>query len=128
MSGAGTCNLELAEHLLDLQHDLGKYLRLPLDLLPATATPDQVREAVRTALHATRRGAGRAVGARALWQAFLDAASDDWRDLSGAEALQQAVERALAWEAAVEAGEMLDRARVHADFAAVGAAIRGVGG
>ncbi|MFZ4580802.1 MAG: hypothetical protein ACOYOB_20665, partial [Myxococcota bacterium] len=96
MSGPGACDLELAEHLLDLQHDLGKYLRLPLDLLPATATPDQVRQAVWTALHATRRGAGRAVGARALWQAFLDAASDDWRDLSGAEALQQAVERALA--------------------------------
>lgn len=37
---------ETMDALLDLSHDLGKYLRLPLALLPVDAGPAEVREAL----------------------------------------------------------------------------------
>ena len=61
----------LVDLLADLQHDLGKYLRLPLAWLPADAGDDDVREAAREALLATRCAGGRAHAAADIWQAFL---------------------------------------------------------
>jgi hypothetical protein len=63
---------DLIELLRDLRHDLGKYIRLPLAMLPREAGDEEVRSALRQALQATRRGPAGDVPARAIWQQFLE--------------------------------------------------------
>jgi hypothetical protein len=82
--------------LLDLKHDLGKYLVLPFALLPKEAAPAAVHEALARALRETRRGP---------------------------RGVQTAVDRALAWEQALDAPAPLDRAAVERDLRAVQEAI-----
>ncbi len=115
---------QLCDLLLDLQHDLGKYLRQPLAYLPAGAAPSDVRAAVHRALRETRRGPGGVRAAREIWAAFTGSCAADLRDLAGWTPLVQAVDRALAWEEAAGAAAQLDRAAVSADLGAVEPAIR----
>jgi hypothetical protein len=119
--------------LLDLKHDLGKYLLLPLTLLPRNADGPAVREALTRALLQTRTrsraasGAGGEhpgyVSARELWAGF--SAELARAGLGGARIvpLQQAVERALAWERVLAEQSSIERAAVERDFRAVQAAI-----
>ena len=114
---------ELVEILLDLQHDLGKYLRLPLVWLPADAGPEAIRRAATEAIRATRRTASGTRSAVELWAAFeaeVDGALDDRPERA---ALDEAVERALAWDARLDE-PIIDRAALLADFNAVDRAIR----
>jgi hypothetical protein len=111
------------EGLLDLKHDLGKYLVLPLSLLPKGATDMELRAALASALRATRKDRSGVHGARSLWQRFeaeLPAALANARALPP---LRAAVERALGWEHALDAAAPLERAAVERDLRAVQAAI-----
>lgn len=111
--------------LLDLKHDLGKYLRLPLTALPPEASDTDLREAVRTALFKTRRGPAGTRAARDLWCAFRDDVGAELTSRPAWTDLREAVEHALAWEAALEGnGRRVVRAEVERDFAAVTAAIQ----
>ncbi len=61
---------DLLDALFDLEHDLGKYLRLPLAMLPADAGPGEVRAAAEDALLRTRRGPTGTTPAAEIWAAF----------------------------------------------------------
>ena len=65
---------ELLDILLDLKHDLGKYLRLPLALLPADASPKEVREALKTGLFSTRKSGVKTTSAQELFDETKDKA------------------------------------------------------
>ncbi len=116
----------LIEILEDVHHDLGKHLPLPLRLLPADADSAALRDAARTALLRTRRGADGATAAADLWADFvneltpalgrpLPAAGPAWV------ALVETMDRALAWGARLDGA--LDRAALMADLTAVGPAV-----
>lgn len=114
-------NTPLPDLLLDLAHDLGKYLRMPLAFLPRDAPPHEVHAAVRKALLETRPGPK---PARTVWESFLAEAGPLPRN-AAMTAMTRAVERALRWETQAKApAATLDRDAVEADFNAVGKAIR----
>ena len=46
----------LVEALYDLKHDLGKYIRLPVAMLPSDATEGEVASAVMQGVERTRSG------------------------------------------------------------------------
>lgn len=118
---------ELQELLMDLQHDLGKYVAMPLTFLPAGAGPRDVKQALHKALMETRPGKGRPEGARALWERFRQEAGEDVLVVPGYRAMEQTVERALCWESvAASPDAAVDRAAVEADLGAVTPAIRTV--
>ncbi len=110
----------LREALLDLDHDLGKYLGLPLALLPVGADADAVRGAARTALLRTRRSGGVATPARELWAAFRAEWDVDASPLGVS--LRRAVETTLTWELRLD--EVIDRAALERDLADVRRATR----
>jgi hypothetical protein len=120
---------ELLELLVDLKHDLGKYIRLPVAMLPRDAGADEVRAALRQALLSTRKSATGTRSARQIWEAFLAEAGDRLRESPGFTRLAGAVETALAWEgnagsgAGVEDGAALDRRQLEQDLGGVGQAI-----
>ena len=116
---------QLVELLQDLQHDLGKYLRMPLAFLPEGASEGDVVAAIRKGLFETRRSGDGVVTASELWERFLEQAKNDLEGEAAFDTLTHTVERALAWEALVK-GEAVevDRERARKDFDAVGAAIR----
>ena len=113
----------LQDMLADLQHDLGKYMRLPVGMLPAQADQAQLRAALGEALQRTRRGPDGVTSARTLWAAFeaeLAKALGD-EQLRG---LRAAVETALSWESELAEGAApIDRASLWRDLCAVGDAI-----
>ena len=124
MTGLDRADRETVLDLLfDLQHDLGKYLRLPVAMLPAEAAPADLRAALAEALLRTRIGPSGTRSARGVWTAFLaDLADRPGLDL---EALRTSVETALAWETALEADRPLpSRSEILADLDGVTAAIR----
>lgn len=109
--------------LLDLKHDLGKYLLLPIALLPREADGRALRAALERALRSTRSQGGVTRSAREIWLGFdaeLAAALPAGGRLGE---LRAAVERALAWERALGEPGALDRAALERDFTAVQAAI-----
>jgi hypothetical protein len=109
--------------LLDLKHDLGKYLLLPIGLLPKDADDDALREALRRALRQTRTSGGQAKSARELWQGFVAELGGELAHSAALAELSAAVERALGWERALEQAAPLARAPLERDLAAVRAAI-----
>ena len=114
----------LEDALLDLQHDLGKYLRLPLAYLPADADDDALRRAARAALMETRSRGETVVPARLLWRRFVEEARPAAQEIHGFAALEAIVLRALAWEEELEGLDGSRRAALHADLDAVAPAIR----
>lgn len=109
--------------LLDLKHDLGKYLVLPFALLPKEAAQAAVREALARALRETRRGPRGVQSARELWSGFQGELSSALPASDALRGLHTAIERALAWEGALDAPAPLDRAAVERDLRAVQEAI-----
>lgn len=108
----------LEEVLDDLRHDLGKYLQLPLRMLPQAATQAQLRAALSQALLHTRTHGSHSQSARTLWlerRAELAARAPGPRFAE----LEAAVESALAWQAALAGDEPLDSARIERDLSAV---------
>ncbi len=114
---------DLVDELLELHHDLGKYIHLPLSFLPADASPADVAAAVEAGLQRTRRGPGGVESADAIWTAFEIAFAGRLESYPSFGRLRDVVRRALAW--ADVRGE-LDRAAVSADLTAVAPAVRGV--
>ncbi len=112
--------------LLDLKHDLGKYLVLPFALLPKDAAEPAVREALARALRQTRKGPRGAQGARELWSRFERELTAALPDSHGMRAVRAAVDRALAWEAALDGSVAIDRAAAERDLRAVQSAIAAV--
>jgi len=115
---------EMLDALLDLSHDLGKYLRMPLAMLPAEAGPGDVREALEHALRRTRVGPRGVRGAREIWAGFHEECAAALAGRPGFDALAGAVARALAWERAIDGVEEIDRAALTRDFADVSRRIR----
>lgn len=112
---------ELLDSLSELKHDLGKYLFLPLGMLPRDADDSSVREAIRVALFETLKSADRCKSAAELWSEFLAEFQIIVEALEPFESLQNAVSDAFAWT--TKLGAPVDRARVESDFRAVGQAI-----
>jgi hypothetical protein len=109
--------------LLDLKHDLGKYLVLPIALLPSDADASALRAALERALRQTRSSRGVTRSAREIWQDFDAELSGALSPGCGLDDLRRAIERALEWEHALAAHGTLDRAALERDFAAVQVAI-----
>jgi len=115
---------DLQDLLMDLQHDLGKYIRMPLSFLPADAPDEDVRAALAKALLQTRVSGNTTQTARQLWEAFVVESAGALTRLTSYAALEAAVERVLKWEATVHAGARVDRKAAEKDLAAVGVGIR----
>ena len=109
----------LGELLDDLRHDLAKYLRLPLRLLPRDADPDLVREAVERALLRTQQSTSGTRSAREIYAAHRAALAGASADPTRLRALDAAVNQALRWELVLVSGAPLDRARIDQDFDAL---------
>ena len=86
---------ELLDLLLDLKHDLGKYLQLPVAMLPPDAGPQALREALEDALSRTRRRGDRVQGAAEIWENFRCELAP-WGDAPWYGRIEGAVEAALA--------------------------------
>ena len=112
--------------LEDLEHDLGKYIRLPLAMLPRDASNADIRVAVERALLQTRRTHTSTQSASEIWSKFQRAAGPQLRDRPGYRVLIEAIERALAWAVELdrEPSAPIDRPRLERDLGAVGQAIR----
>lgn len=113
---------DLVEVLDALRHDLVKYLSLPLRMLPKDAPADEVRRAVEQALFETRSGAKGTRHARAIYGELRSELCARGADAVQLSRLDEAVERALAWDAQLSSESEFDRAlraRVEGDFAAV---------
>ena len=115
---------ELVDALYELKHDLGKYIRLPVAMLPKEAPLEDVIAAVTRGIDRTRNGPRGVRSARDIWRAF----HAEWGDALGAleiyEALGVAVERAVGWSAQVAAADSeWRRADVERDLTAVGRGI-----
>jgi hypothetical protein len=115
---------DLIDAVAELEHDLGKYLCLPLALLPRPAGPEDVRAALCTALLETRKGPRGVQSAEDLWRAFAAEAGPALRGRPAYDRLAAAVAGALAWRAHLSPGEAVERERVEADLRAVAEAIR----
>jgi len=116
---------DVLDALLDLKHDLGKYLRMPLAMLPAEATESEVREALETALLKTRSGPKGVRTAEDLWSAFTEEVGSALDGYEATAGLREAVARALEWKDALARQDtVVDREQVQADMSAVGEAIQ----
>lgn len=118
----------LADLLLDLKHDLGKHLVLPLALLPHDAPGSLVHRTALRALTHTRHGPMGAVSARALWQRFQSELPLEPKQHPRYVELERALTTALAWQHALQqaptpAVAPADRAALLRDFRAVGGCI-----
>lgn len=116
---------DVLDALLDLKHDLGKYIRLPVAMLPADAGDADLRQALETALNRTRSGPEGVRSAAELWDGFVEEVGAALDGYSSAAELRRAVEQALAWRAALgDPDAAVDRQAVEADLGAVGVGIQ----
>jgi hypothetical protein len=115
------------ERVEALRHDLGKYLVLPVGMLPADAGRGALAEALDQALHRTRRDSAGVRGAGALWAEFAAELGTELAGSPGYGSLQSAVQRALGWaERLADPAAPLDRAQILRELRAVGEAIDGL--
>ncbi|MBW2277188.1 MAG: hypothetical protein JRF63_06830 [Deltaproteobacteria bacterium] len=116
---------DVLDALLDLKHDLGKYIRLPLAMLPAEAGDAEVREALGTALLKTRNGPNGVHTAEDLWSGFTEEVGRAIAGYTSAPGLRETVERALAWRASLENdADAIDRQQAETELGAVREAIQ----
>jgi hypothetical protein len=115
---------DLLDALSDLQHDLGKYIAMPVTMLPADASSADLREALRAALHETRRGPAGIQSAREVWEAFRAEVGDALAHAPAWDGLHVAVDRALAWAPYLDGNAPLDRGAVTEDLRGVSVCIR----
>jgi hypothetical protein len=116
---------ELVDILTDLLHDLGKYIYMPLAMLPPDAPDGDFREALGKALFETRGTTTRTRSAREIWKMFLMDENDRLREVAGFAVLHEIVGKALAWEEYLRpGGPPLPRHRVEHDLAQISVAIR----
>ena len=116
---------EQLELLDDLLHDLGKYIALPVNMLPKAAQVEDFRLALETALKRTRNGPTGVLSARQIWLEFVADSGNAYESRSGWSRLQSAVGAALAWEQSLDAdGNTLNRTQAQRDLTNVATAIR----
>jgi hypothetical protein len=115
---------DIVDAILDVKHDLGKYIRMPIAMLPVDAPDDAVRHATIQALRRTRVGPSGVRSARSIWGDFAAEVTPSLGGEQAFVALSEAVARALAWEARAAGDAPMDRGSLEADFAAVGARIQ----
>jgi len=116
---------DIGDALDDLQHDLGKYLRLPLAFLPTDASDAEVRAAGKAALFETRRAGPQVEGAASIWARFRGEVGDALDAFPGFHTLNERVDGALRWAPRLrEESGPIDRLTLEAEFSAVGLAIR----
>ena len=116
---------DLIDALMDLKHDLGKYIRIPFSMLSQTASAGEVESALETALRRTRSGPSGVRSAKEIWDAFAGEVGDVLKSKKEYGALAGAVEKALSHEAALGgSAPMPDRETLEADMAKVGKCIQ----
>jgi len=115
---------EIVDAVLDVKHDLGKYIRMPMVMLPVDAPASAVRESLLQALQRTRVGPRGVRSARAIWDDFAAEVAPALGKAPAFVALAETVARALAWEERALGDAPIDRGSAEADFAAVGARIQ----
>ncbi len=101
---------DLLEALYDLKHDLGKYIRLPVAMLPPNASPTDLRQALARGLFETRKGPAGVLSAGQIFAAFTGEYGRNCEQFSAYERLTRAVDRALALNDctdAMERGEIM---------------------
>lgn len=89
---------ELVEILMDLKHDLGKYMFLHLSHLTQDSPPDMVNEALHTALYETRTVSGVTQSAEQIWQRYKNELALLDYSFDGHARLISAVEAALSMQ------------------------------
>jgi hypothetical protein len=116
---------DILELLDDLLHDLGKYIALPITMLPEKASQTDLRNAIFFAVRETRTSPLGTQTAQEIWQTFCDDSGNQLVNLPGWHTLTRAVEVACAWADRVgqEAYE-INRINLTNDMRAVSAAIR----
>ncbi len=116
---------DLIDALMDLKHDLGKYIRIPFSMLPRIASVREVESALETALRRTRSGPSGVRSAKEIWDAFTGEAGGSLESKKEYGALARAVAKALSHEAAICGSvPMPDRETLEADMADVGKCIQ----
>ena len=116
---------ELLEALSELKHDLGKYIKLPVTMLPWEVDPGEVALEVKRAIHRTRRGPDGDRSAADIFGAFTAEWEGEIRAFKGYRRLCQAVAQAISWSARVDEGpETWSRKDVEADLKMVGETIQ----
>ncbi len=116
---------ELVDILTDLLHDLGKYIYMPLAMLPPDASDTEFMEALGKALYETRGTTTRTRSAREIWKMFLMDEDGRLEGRAGFAQLHETVGRALAWEDFLRPGKpSIPRHRVEHDLAQISVAIR----
>ncbi len=93
--------------MLDLQHDLGKYLRLPVAMLPAAAGSDELREAVCEGAFRTRRGPAGVRAAQEIWDDLCAEAAGRLDAFGAWERAGRALKQALELGARARSGAAL---------------------
>ncbi len=115
---------ELLDALFDLKHDLGKYLFLPLGMLPREAPLTEVIAAARKGLLQTRIAGDLSRDVADLWREFTDAWADGLSRFDAFERLSRAVDGARAWQNRLTTeSPAFSRDELESDFKAVGQAI-----
>ncbi len=115
---------DVIDAILDLKHDLGKHIRLPVSLLPEDASDAELRETVTRALTKTRSGPTGTRSARDIWEGFVAEAVGAVSSRKAFAPLLESVARALEWEGRAAAGEALDRRSLALELEAVGTRIQ----
>lgn len=114
----------VVDRLYDLQHDLAKYIRMPLTFLPSHATDVELREALHRALRETYRRGDEIIRAESLWRECVATIPSSVRRSESFQRLENAVTRALAWEHSIDDHDQsLDRQEILSDFGSITAAI-----
>ena len=125
MTMANHARVELIEHIEDLEHDLGKYLLLPLAMLPHDASSKMVVDAALQGLLRTRSHNGQSQTALELFEQFQRVFEAQCEPLSHWQSLVEAMKVAWAWHKKLQDGEVVvARKAIESDFRAVGQAIR----
>ena len=104
---------------MDLQHDLGKYLTLPIAWLPEDCSEAELRDTALKALQETRPGPDGVRSGREIWSDFVTEHAKEAKDRAVYDRLQQSVEGALAWEGRLSGDQPVERTAVLQDFRAV---------
>ena len=115
---------DLLDALADLQHDLGKYIAMPVTMLPIDATNADLRAAIQGALFETRRGPTGVRSARSIWGGFVNEVEESLNDKAAWGSLVAAVTQAFSWEDRLVGNASIDRGAVTKDLLGVSHAIR----
>lgn len=100
---------DVVDALMDLKHDLGKYLLIPFSMLSDFPTKQDVHEAIRNALFATRKKGDQFIPAVDLWNGFLDEVGAFVQKLNGFHRLDAAVKKVLGLKTLLDSDGFMDK-------------------